>query len=364
MREEKCCGIRSFRTNRSTHLQWIDCAKGFAILAVLMIHSYNILYTSIEIVWAVDWALSLFVVITGIGSYMSHSRTDLTWGKAYWKSIKKILEAYLICSAVCQVIKTQRFDIREYVYQIIHFNASGPLYYVALHLQLMLISWPLYYLLKKIPKNKRGYWLEFVLFLVVSFVASVTTNYTQILDIYGGGGKVLGGTYLILLYLGMLMMKHECFDNDHMINSIFIWIISGGIWILLWNNLVGIKTIIDSKLPFGEGYDTPSMVSMIYGICTLFAIYSVCKILEKRKITLTIVHVVSWIGRHSLYIFMYHAVILYFFIMPHIAIENIWSKRIVYFGLMIIIPIAIEYTIKLCGSFWENTVKGWKRLKG
>ena len=118
-------------------------------------------------------------------------------------------------------------------------------------------------------------------------------------------------------------------------------------WFLWWKNLNPIRWTIDDMVPLGDGYDTPSITIMVFAVLTLFAIYGACKILEKAELTRGIIQAGSWLGEHTLYIFMCHATILYFWFMPYLVIDNIWLKRVVYMGLMLMIPLAIEYSINL-----------------
>ncbi len=49
-----------------------------------------------------------------------------------------------------------------------------------------------------------------VIVVIISIIISYfTTNYSQILDIYGGGDPLFGGTYLILFLLGQLFAVME-----------------------------------------------------------------------------------------------------------------------------------------------------------
>lgn len=337
---------------------WLNCAKAAAIIAVLVDHTLGILYTNPEVQLASDYAVSLFIISAGITSYMSNSRSKLNWFKAYYKSVKKVVVAYLICSAICLIIKTHGFDLKVYVHQLIHFSAALPLYFVSLYLQVMLVGRFFYRILQKCPRNIKGYIWEVIVFGIVFCIASISTNYTQIMDIYAGGGKVLGGTYLILFYLGMLMAKHNVFVKVSMVKSILIW---GGFslsWLLWWKNLNPIRWIIDEMVPLGDGYDTPSITIMVFAVLTIFAIYGACEILEKIEVTRWIIQVGSWLGEHTLYIFMCHATILYFWFIPYLIIDNIWLKRVVYMGLMIIIPLGIEYGIKLFNEKVKIIVDG------
>ena len=331
--------------NNNGKWDWLNCAKAASIIAVLVDHSLGILYTNPYVQFASDYAVSLFIITAGMTSYISNSRSNLNWIRSYLKSIRKIMFAYFICSAICLIIKTCAFDFKTYVYQIIHFNAGFPLYFVSIYLQVMLTGRLLYCILKKCPANCVGYIGEIVLFGFVFGIASITTNHTQILDIYAGGGKVLGGTYLILFYLGMLMVKHGIFLKTSIVKSILIWGISSVAWFLWWKNLYFIRLVIDEMVPLGDGFDIPSVTIMVFAILTLFAIFGVCTILEKMKITRRIVKAGSWLGEHTLYIFMLHLTILHFWFIPYIIIDNIWIKRVVYIGLMVIIPLIIEYSI-------------------
>ena len=348
-------------TDSDRTLHWLNCAKAAAIIAVLVDHSLGILYTDINIQVASDYDVSLFILSAGITSYISNSYSKLSWGKAYLKSIKKIFFAYLLCSAICLIIKTQGFDIGIFLEQLIHFSATLPLYFVFLYMQLMLASRLLYRILEKCPKNKVGYFQEFILFVILTCISSYTANYTNILNIYSGGGRVLGGTYLMLFYLGMLMAKHEWFVKESTLKSVLIWIISSVAWFVLWKNFAKVRWTVDVKVPLGEGYDCPSITLMVFSILTLFAIYGACKILEKNKITRKFVQIGSWLGEHTLYIFMYHLTFLYFWFMPYLEIENIWLKRVVYMSLMIILPLIVEYIVNLIVWEIKKIVKGMKK---
>ncbi len=48
---------------------------------------------------------------------------------------------------------------------------------------------------------------------------------------------------------------------------------------------------------------------------------------------------IQFIGKNSLYIFLYHRLALDYFLCPCVMIENIWTKRIFYLLCMMGIPI-------------------------
>ena len=154
----------------------------------------------------------------------------------------------------------------------------------------------------------RGIFKEVIGFILVVFISYLTTNYSNILGIYGGGGKLLGGTYLILLYVGMLIGKYSSFDVQNKscmaINLIVFCLITIGWWrFICWNKLE-----IDSKLPFGGGFNPPSISFSFYAIFLVITLLFCGKFLDNYKEGLMnrIWQIMGKVGRHTLYIFLYH----------------------------------------------------------
>ena len=48
-----------------------------------------------------------------------------------------------------------------------------------------------------------------------------------------------------------------------------------------------------------------------------------------------IIEGVCYVGRHTLYIFLYHNLFLEYFLSPYVMIENIWLRRVVFLIVMI-----------------------------
>ena len=68
---------------------------------------------------------------------------------------------------------------------------SGPFYYVLLYIQLILVSPILFRVFEYTSDLKKGLLIEIVGFAVVLWISSWTTNYSNILGVYGGGGSCL-----------------------------------------------------------------------------------------------------------------------------------------------------------------------------
>ena len=151
------CLKKERKMNSNREIEWINFAKFIAIVAVLFNHSYGVLYFNERICTLSYFSVSLFILISGILSYKSIIKHQLSWFKTFWRSIKKIIIAYLVSTLIYYVWINKFFDLSQYTQLILNFNISGPFYYVALYIQLMLISKPLFNIIDKIPMTKKRY---------------------------------------------------------------------------------------------------------------------------------------------------------------------------------------------------------------
>ncbi len=189
---------------------------------------------------------------------------------------------------------------------------------------------------------------EVLLFVPIVFVAYLTTNYSNIFNIYGGGGKLLGGTYLIVFYLEMLLAKHyDTWGRYNIIKSIIISVVLACAW---WCFECRDYFHIDSLIPFGAGFNPPSITSITMSIIMIFASYGIFTTLEQCRYTRFITAFISWLGKYTLYIFLYHRLFLDY-ILTKFEFQSIQIKRLIYFGAMIGGSIFIAQMIKLAKGF-------------
>lgn len=334
-----------------TRIQWINWAKFVAICAVLVDHSYGILYSNHEVAWASYFSVSLFIIVSGMTSYISNqTRPDEKWHETFWRTSAKMIIAYLMAAFLCFVMKTRSFHVKEYCIGVLKFNIQGPFYFVALYLQLMIINRILYNLVSKLSLKK-----NFLLGGCILIIATVTTQYTNILNIYGGGGKLFGGTYLFCYYIGMMFIKYDVF-SDNIKRGIF-FAVSGAIGYFVWWKFVCIdQLVIDSKLPFGSGMNPPGVSLFIMSILVLGLVYGLCMLLQRLNLNL-VVDSVSWLGAHTLYIFLYHRAFLDV-LSSRIDLENQILKGIICFGAMVIGPMLIEWMMKVVKDTFNRYILG------
>lgn len=333
--------------------KWINVAKFVAILAVITDHTSNILYTNKNIAIASYFSVSLFLLLSGYT--MSISAEKNAGNKIIErlkKSFKNILIPYCIATFIYTVAMNRSFSLVDFLNKLIHFNASGPLYYVLLYIQ-VLIVFPIIYDIKiKADNSKHSITYKVLIMLLLLIFSSWSNNYTDILGVYGGGGVLFGGSYLILLYMGMLIK--DCtyvFDKiNRFIGCAFFTVCTIGWWRFECFN----HFAIDSKLPFGSGFNPPSISSITMALLVYMTLFFFTKIFEKHKNTIHIINIMSFLGKNTLYIFLYHRFILDFILQPNVPpLKNIWIMRIFYLLCMILGPILIKKFINEI----ENKIK-------
>lgn len=270
---------------KTKEVKWINCAKFLAIIAVITDHTNRVLYSNYDIAMASYFSVSLFIIISGMMCYLSNERHELSWFQTFLRSSKNIIGAYLCANFIYLVCIQQSFDFKTYLQYIIGFNLSGPFYYVLLYLQLMLVSRLLYNIIRNVP-DKYGILWEMGIGIVVLIISSLTTNYTDILNVYGGGGKLLGGTYLFLFYLGMLFSKHDVFRNITLMKSAVMTGTGFVLWFIWWRFACWDRFALDAKLPFGAGFNPPGITLGLMAIivlllsCGIFSLFQFAKYLK------------------------------------------------------------------------------------
>ncbi|MCM1263985.1 MAG: acyltransferase [Butyrivibrio sp.] len=335
--------------------KWINVSKCMAILAVMANHTYNMLYTNIKWAYCSFYSVSLFVLIMGITWYWSYKHSIDKLKNKVMRRIRTIMIPYGIAVIIYHVTLYESFDFITVLNSFIHFNISGPHYYVFLYLQLLLVS-PMIY--RFVAWTNGGGNKRIVLQLIggigIVGIATWTTNNSNILDIPLGGGKLLGGTYLILLYIGMLTA--DWYDKinltSRILNGICI-IIFGGL-VFLTGRFIYVDCFnLDTKFPFGPGTNPPGISLMIYSLAIMFLIFYIVKFMEQFpfKFVNGVISIFDYIGRHTLYIFLYHMYFLDYYLTKADFGSNKVISAVIYFTVMIGGSILFEHIIGLACAF-------------
>lgn len=330
---------------------WINIVKTTAIIMVIYDHLIDTTHNGRFLVLSYA-SVSMFVFVMGVTSYWTYEKVNK--GRLYQKwcsKMTKLLLPYTFASLIYSILLDRSFDIIDYIVRLIRFNSSAPLYFVALYIQLMAISPVVFYIVCRLNKV-----YELCFSLCAFCTASLFfSRWISVLGIYGGGGKVLGGTFLLVFFVGMLFAKMIGMPSDGQTQR--------NIWgcMTLFGLSVAVVIFFASQLQNGTHskwilclyklYDyrnPPNLVIVIYSIGLCFVIYSFCKLLEfnsegfwnKRN------HVSDFIGQHTMYIFLYHSLIIK--VLKHIEILQSMNKSICKTALFEALAISGSVIIEYC----------------
>lgn len=326
---------------------WIDLAKMLAIVGVMVDHTRSILYSDKGIQRASFFSVGVFLIVMGVTSQWS-----LLKGKP-WNlkdRLWRIGGPYLMATLCYCILVTGVWDLGRYLSCIVNFNASGPLYYVSMYLQFLVVV-PILSLFTRCH-GCRGVLLEVLGLIACMAIAWFTTNNTNILKIHGGGGKLLGGTFLVCVYIGVWFGKYCRNIRLGVFSACVVFLIFCVASVAWWKYIVfhpnGI--VLDKCFPYKSWINPPSVGLLMYSCLVTGAIFSLGVLLDRCLAKVPeILNGVTYLGRHTLYIFLYH--IFWLSILgkiPSISTMNhTLAKWVVYFSVMILGSLLLEFIMKL-----------------
>lgn len=241
---------------------------------------------------------------------------------------------------------------------MLNFNIQGPYYFLVFFIQLVaiapiLIQWNMWY-----TRQKHVILYHVLTFFVLGIIATIAINYTYILPVHGGGQFLLGGTYLLLYYLGITLAGSHIFEIQNKKILGITTIVLLGIWIiwiiLMHNQLLPFDKWMEGY--WGYGFNPPSVQFMIYGIISLFLFYAMFSFLQQlgKSIIIVALKIIAWFGKYTLYIFMYHLLVRDAItqLIPSIT-QNIVIYRFVFIG-MFVIPAVFTYIVQRISLKWKQ----------
>ena len=357
--------IKNHELNRRA--EWIDVAKFLAILAVMVDHTNSQLYTNPKVGYLSYYSVSLFILMMGVTTFWSLERQNEGFGKRIAQKCWGIYRPYLVATLIFCIAAYKCFDLETFINHTIHFSVCAPYYYICLYMQLVVISPLIYAVFKFASKKKNGIIYEVIGLVLVLVISSITTINTNILSIYGGGGKLFGGTYLILLYVGMWFGKYYDKIELKKFQTIIVLVVSG-MATIGWSLFITVNTLqIDSHIPFGAGLNPPSVSLCTYAILLALSLFALGRLLsfKEQSVFSKGFKALAFMGKHTLYIFLYHRFFLDM-VFPAVRLQtgmqisNIWIKRIAYFVCMIsgsmLVEVIIEKIHKCIVRAYKNRI--------
>lgn len=278
--------------------EWIDFGKSLAMIAVILDHTAGVAYKNSLIQYHTMFAVSLFILLAGITSSISISNSAKVDIGFFVNRTKKILVPYFFASLIYSVYFNDfTFDLVLFMRQMVTFSATAAFYFVFFYLQLILCSVFLYELIVKKSKN---IYTDIVIMSLIYLFSVYFNRYTNMGIEYGGGSKLLGGSYFFMFCLGILIYKYMSkLDN---IKVKIAWFV---VVILLF-------TIFEQNQMYYKSWSNPPNKYGVLYTLLIFSIIFLFKniVMVKSEFGNRARAVINSIGKNSLYIFLYHPLII------------------------------------------------------
>lgn len=331
-------------------LVWIDITRAVCIVLICLIHMRGVIYDSYILEKSFYFSVGFLLIISGYVTYKSTAEKGLV--EAYLKAFYRFIEIvvlYVLASFIYIIYHDRQFDFPVFIKHLKDFSASGPLYYFAFYLQYIIIGPLLVKIVKLCSSKNRNSWLNTLCFLAVTVVATLCVLYTRIGNIFAGGNMVLGGTHLIVFYLGMLI---ACVETSlykvlrHILVRILLTVLTIG-----WGYAYAY-----GYLPFDRwfkklwlgGTNPPGFSLIILASLAMLTCMAWFKGFNNHS---GIWSPFIWIGQNTLFIFMFHILVM------DILLDRAFIEQNIHFVWMkILLLIVIIVSCALAET-------GYKKLK-
>ncbi len=285
---------------------WIDIAKAVCIVGVVLLHVAGYAYDNDFLYESCRFVVALFILIGGYNAIASYDRR----GKFLLpKKLKSILVPYVVATVICCVWEQRFFDLKTILDALIHFNAVSPMYYVAAYVQLLIVTPVLIGVIhwcecgKSLMKAIK-YLLTWGAVILISYLS---THYTNILDIIIGGGNLFAGTWLIFWFAGMCLWRWKVIDwckhHSYAVAAVTTVVL------VVWHYIFVGKGLCLQMSPMLNGNEIDLTWAHFFEVMVLpiwFASVMACIESWDNFIIKECLSFVGFIGRRSLYIFLYH----------------------------------------------------------
>lgn len=275
--------------------QWIDWIKGVCMIAVVLNHTYGVLYTSRRILYSTVFAVMLFVFMSGWNS--GNSMKEWMWSDRDYiyrktgRRIWKIWGPYILSIALFCILLYHRLDIPVFMNYLFDFSVWGS-YFVCFLTQLILAA-PFIFMFFQHWENKIV--LQLAVLAVTGILSLLSVYYTSAGNFLFGAKYILGGVYFFIFSLGIFCSFHmeEIFRHKAL---------AGGIsfFYMCCFQISGC-----GKEAWGKDLSLPVMLYSLSVFAVLYWVGHQERLFERGGV-FWIFRTTALFGRYSLYIFLFH----------------------------------------------------------
>lgn len=309
--------------------RWIDFLKSLAMVAVILDHTSKF-HKSGLVQYHTGFAVGLFILVAGINSGMSIEKNCNNRTQYLMKRTKGIIIPYIVATLTYSIYYDGfKFDLIKFIGKLITFSASGPFYFVFFFLQLIFCS---VFIFNIFMKHNKGILMDGGILFVIYLLCIYLNRCTDMGPFYGGAKYLLGGSYLFLFCLGMVIYKYM----NRLLNKK-----TSILWLLLTLLCFAIFEIYQL---YYKGWSNPPNKYTVFYILIIFSIVFIIKNIctLKNKSLDRLVDIINMIGSNSLYVFLYHSLIIQIFTDYSFNMENTVVYKMLVILCSIVIPVSIS----------------------
>lgn len=327
-------------------LPWIDFLRGLAIIAVVLDHLYGYAhaYSSELILQHTIFSVTLFIILSGLTTYISFERQKNVTFSYWFNKICKLIIPYVLASGVYHFANLGLYTQESFWYRLFHFSAADHFYFLQFFLGLVLVAPALFWLVKRCEKSKH-FWLLIGLSTLALFGISILASRFPVISGKVAGQYLFGGTYLFAFFLGIVGIPVTRRMNPSALKNGFY--------------LAGITGLLVSEV-YSLGYawaNPPNGYTFIYALAVFCIIYAVSRTVNFHKHGLT--SLICLFGKRSLHIYFYHLIVILILYRSGLNSSGLHLMVVfaIYFSGALLIPVGLYTMIKVSVSIpWGDRV--------
>ena len=301
------------------------------------------------------WVVALFVMLGGYNMMSSYFNRGQVLVR---QKLLKLFWPYLLATIFYTLGRNHYLDAIELLTRLLHFDATEPLYYIAVYMQLIFIS-PILIAMINWCEKKYKYARMLIICLFILIFCYLSVHLTNIFGIGYGGGNLCAGPWLMFWFFGMCIrfFRIPFAKKSTRVTALVTYTIILIIWQFIFVNR-GYNLFL--KPIFGGTQVGMTWANAFEATLLFFWFRELIEGFEKTtgKIGTKLLLPFNYIGCHTLYIFMYH--MLFFSIYKSYfeisGIMNRWLCLIFIFGG----PIVLEVIITMVMKWFRNIMQGIK----
>ena len=314
-------------------IDWIDVAKGIAI--ILMVIGHIIPFNNL-IVWIFSFHMPLFIILSGVTYKIPKDKENLKTN--FKKYLKKLFLPYAITIFICTIIRVIKsvdifsLDIFfkelikyfvwgngcDYTFLGINFTGVGPIWFlITLFFSKLVFDFINY---------KVGRTNLITNIIIYSFCLLLGLEIGEVTWLPQGFDLVL--IFLFYLYAGYLFKTQ--FDNLK-VNKTIIFVIAFAIWGIC----LGMNMFIEVAM---RGYPL-GLLSIIESLCASYCVIALCQVITKNKFLNSFL---TKVGIMSLTILCIHAIENYLFDWSALNI-NLYALTLIRLSMILVLAFCFTW---------------------